>query len=179
MKNVSEMERPAEQMLSPLETEAKESLRDEMARRFGQIAIRHRHGEIPQADYENLRQIYFDKVNDGQSFDGDELEVELAKFDQRVDNMWLLAQADIWDAKVELGSDTLPEYVSHLNEPLSNDELLHKNLELVEKNNLLVRTAGDLLLRATTAEKEYDDLLSRHRQLEQELALVRQSPQVE
>lgn len=186
MNNVSEIERPAEQVLSSLEIEARENLRDEMARRFGQVAIRHRHGEIPQADYESLRQIYFEKVNDGQSFEGDELEAELAKFDQRVDNMWLLAQADIWDAKAELGSDTLPEFISPLDAPLSNDELLHSNLQLteekarlVEENHRLVETSGALWLRAKSLEGQYDELLGKYNQVVRELASLSQSAKAE
>lgn len=179
MKSVSEIERPAEQPLSLLESEAREKLCDEMARRFGQVAIRHRHGEIPQADYDRLHQVYFQKMNDGHIFEGEELESELAKFDQRVDSMWLLAQADIWDAKAELGCDTLPEYVSSPDQPLSNDELLHNNLALVEKYNKSVRAAGNLLLRAIAAEKEVDALLGKNRQLEAELAAFRQLAQPE
>lgn len=81
-----------------------------LAQQFGHVAIRHAKQEISTEDHDYLYEVYIDKLA-MHSLTQDRKALG-RNFNYWIDAMYPASLADIYDAKIELESATLPEFVA-------------------------------------------------------------------
>jgi hypothetical protein len=151
------------------------AMKAHFAQQFGHIAIRHANGDISVEDFDRFRELYIDKLSkhtlviDREALGRD--------FDKWVDTMMPAALADVYDAKIENGSDSLPDFTSpeRMSEMnlAGDDTLLRENLRLTEAldettqensrfmNQMLgmSRQLREKEAKLTRLQRDYDDLV--------------------